>query len=368
MKEKLLSFNDSILDEKAAQNWFKVLAAYFIVVHAWIFSFASFADLNILAYLNIGSIVLYGLSYLLITRNFLQLTFFVTLMENIFHSLAISMILADDLSCTLYLLILVPLSFFFLYLARVKHILAKSIFVSILATIAFITCKLVPFYTNPIYSISSEEKWVPVITIVNSVLVFLALVFFSSIFIVAVTKSKVFSDIKYQKLDEDAGIDQLTGLQNKRHLEKALDDIAEVSKKEDIPFCVCIFDLDNFKRINDDFGLTKGDKIIKDVADILKDCVSENDYLCRWTGQSYLILLRDFDLETAVNLSELIRMRIDEHEFELNGIDVHVTATAGIAQYRDGQRPKDLVDEADHLMRYGKSHGKNRVVTHLTLI
>lgn len=154
--------------------------------------------------------------------------------------------------------------------------------------------------------------------------------------------------------------DSLSGLSNRRHFEHLATGILSSAAETAEPVSVLLCDIDHFKRINDDFGHGAGDKVIIEVASLIKSQVREADIVCRWGGEEFLVLTPRARAEQAVLIAERTRQAICEHHF---GQGIRATISIGIASAPpQNHRLKELVDRADKALYKAKSDGRNRVV------
>lgn len=183
-----------------------------------------------------------------------------------------------------------------------------------------------------------------------------------------------------QQLFEASITDQLTGLHNRRylseHIEQRLEDILHefsecilsdsVSCTSGPRLMALMFDLDGFKPINDNYGHEAGDKVIKQVADILTQQCSNQDIVIRWGGDEYLIVARVDDLAHAQQLTEQIRLSIANHAFDI-GLSgrFHLSSSLGFALYPFSHHAPHSIswDQvhllADHALYKSKDAGRN---------
>jgi diguanylate cyclase (GGDEF)-like protein len=157
-----------------------------------------------------------------------------------------------------------------------------------------------------------------------------------------------------------ANTDALTGLRNRRSLERILADEVARAERYHRPLSVVLTDIDDFKRLNDRHGHPAGDRVLVDLASRLTFSVRSADRVGRWGGEEFLIVTPETDLEAAVKLAEAVRSHVAEGtvgEGHVIGISL------GVASYCDGDRVSDLIDRADAALYHAKWTGKNRVVS-----
>ncbi|MCC5814612.1 MAG: GGDEF domain-containing protein [Leptospira sp.] len=162
----------------------------------------------------------------------------------------------------------------------------------------------------------------------------------------------------YLEQEKKAMIDYLTGLYNKRYYEETMDREINQAKRYSRSFSIILFDIDNFKLVNDTFGHSLGDEVLKILATILKKNVRKEDTLCRAGGEEFVIILPDTASEGARKVAEKIREAF--HEETLN--DSKLSLSGGIATYpNDGNNKSELFECADKAMYFSKFSGKNKI-------
>ena len=166
--------------------------------------------------------------------------------------------------------------------------------------------------------------------------------------------------IHNQQLREMARHDPLTGLYNRRMLTESLTDSSDLAKRYKRPFSIIFFDLDDFKTINDQFGHNEGDRVLKEISDILHSNCRLSDHYGRWGGEEFLIVLPESNLKEALASAEKLRKAIQEHDFKLSPT-AHITGSFGVAQYEPGESINNIVARSDKALYRAKSSGKNRV-------
>lgn len=160
------------------------------------------------------------------------------------------------------------------------------------------------------------------------------------------------------RLELLATTDPLTGLPNRRQLVAAMDREISRSERYGHPFSVILMDVDFFKSLNDSFGHDAGDGVLRQIAAMLGEHSRTSDMAGRWGGEEFLVVCPETDMEGAAHLAELFRSRIAHHDFNL---PVLVTASFGIALYRQGTDAETLVKGADDALYRAKNDSRNCV-------
>jgi len=120
-----------------------------------------------------------------------------------------------------------------------------------------------------------------------------------------------------------------------------------------------VTDIDYFKKVNDEYGHSAGDKVLTYIAKTIEECIRSSDYLIRWGGEEFVIILPDCNIEKAKGIAERIRSAIEHGENPV----CPVTISMGISRY-DGQDYHITINNADKALYYAKSHGRNKVVVY----
>lgn len=161
-----------------------------------------------------------------------------------------------------------------------------------------------------------------------------------------------------EELKRRVGTDGLTNAYNRVKFNEMIKGEIGRAKRYKRPLTLSIFDIDDFKRINDTFGHTIGDSVLITIANMARKNVRETSYLFRWGGEEFVILLPETTLEGARVQAERIRKEIADHEFEQVG---RVTVSFGLAQYREDDTADSFLKRADEAMYKVKASGKNRI-------
>lgn len=169
--------------------------------------------------------------------------------------------------------------------------------------------------------------------------------------------------LTYDKLHEEANTDGLTKCYNKMFFNNRLDLEVKKSKITGIPLSLIIFDLDHFKHLNDNFGHDAGDYVLKEMADILRDNgIRKDDTFARYGGEEFVVLLPQTNLKQAFEIAERLRQMIEEHSFIYEEKKLPVSASVGVADYREGvETGTDLFKRADSSVYKSKDNGRNQV-------
>ncbi len=163
-----------------------------------------------------------------------------------------------------------------------------------------------------------------------------------------------------KELQSLSNADSLTGLFNRRYLDAIIRREVQNTERYGTTFSIILLDIDNFKMINDNFGHTKGDTVLKQVANLLVENSRKNDIVGRWGGEEFLLICPQTNLENAHVLAEKLCYILESTAFE---IDQKVTGSFGVTEY-DKESSYDACFKAvDDALYTAKSRGKNKVVS-----
>jgi diguanylate cyclase (GGDEF)-like protein len=164
-----------------------------------------------------------------------------------------------------------------------------------------------------------------------------------------------------RKLEELSITDGLTGLFNHRHFWNILNtELTRVNLYQG-DLALLLIDLDDFKRVNDQFGHAVGDLLLQSVARVLRETVRDTDIVARYGGEEFAILLPDTDRKGVENVSEKMRGNVETLRFKVpeTDITISVTISMGVSVFRGNRR--EFFNAADRALYLSKSEGKNRV-------
>jgi diguanylate cyclase (GGDEF)-like protein len=169
--------------------------------------------------------------------------------------------------------------------------------------------------------------------------------------------------LQHSRMKDLAMRDGLTGLFNRRIFDETLAQQAKSSNMR--PVSLLLFDLDNFKRVNDTFGHQSGDQVLKSFAGILKESCRGHDLVARFGGEEFAIILSQTKAAAAHAIAQRIRNRLEKTVFTFDGRQIQITASIGLATCQEGDTifTANLVKQADQALYQAKRTGKNKVCT-----
>lgn len=182
----------------------------------------------------------------------------------------------------------------------------------------------------------------------------------------ALERAQLFESIQVanERLERLAITDGLTGLYNHRHFRENLQQEFERASRYKLPLSCLIFDVDNFKKLNDTYGHLVGDKVLKEIATRTLKCVRKSDLVARYGGEEFVVIMPQTGAEGAAVEAERIRAIIDDTPFSEVPEEHPVSVSGGVSvlDHENMLNAEDLLRAADQALYEAKRSGKNRVV------
>ncbi len=164
-----------------------------------------------------------------------------------------------------------------------------------------------------------------------------------------------------KKLKEFSFKDQLTGLYARKYMEEALNTVLYNFNRYSRPCSIIMFDIDDFKKINDVYGHLAGDAVLRTVASVVQRIIRRSDIPVRYGGDEFIVILPDTMLEDAVSVAEKIANKIQSIKFEKNGLTFKCTISIGITHIKDGDTVETLLERVDKALYETKNKGKKGI-------
>lgn len=157
--------------------------------------------------------------------------------------------------------------------------------------------------------------------------------------------------------------DPLTGLANRLGLDEYMS--AEYQRWRNCRdgLTVAVFDIDRFKSINDTYGHAAGDRVLKTVAEQFRAQVRQTDFIARFGGEEFVLILARATLRDGLAIAEKLRRHIEDCKFHYRDASVPVTVSCGIAEFRNGDSPDSVFERADQALYRAKNSGRNQCRT-----
>ncbi|MBE3606782.1 GGDEF domain-containing protein [Campylobacter sp. RM13119] len=205
------------------------------------------------------------------------------------------------------------------------------------------------------------DAWRDIFMVINlSAMTFFAI---AIAYLLEVSNKLIYASVLKQKekIRMIVNHDPLTGLLNRTSMNSVID---KKSLFEDVNFSIVMCDIDNFKIINDTYGHSAGDALLVDFAGILHKTFKENDYVARWGGEEFLIIIYNATSGEALKSMQQVKELISQSTTTYQNTVIKATMTFGMVSH-DGKEPfniKDMIRQADALLYQGKKRGKDIIV------
>lgn len=164
-----------------------------------------------------------------------------------------------------------------------------------------------------------------------------------------------------ERLQEENLVDPLTGVGNRRHTEFRIENCLSEMRRLGTSCGLLFIDIDLFKRVNDIYGHPVGDRVLQMVADTLRLNLRAADYVGRWGGEEFLVLLDHVDQEGMVRIGEKLRRLVSQSQWEHADGIVQVTISIGATLARSDDTVESWVSRADRMLYSSKHNGRNRL-------
>ena len=331
------------------------------VVHA-IYSILFFAfDFRYLGFYAVATALFYQLVRLLVKKGAYRLIILLSTIEVWVFTAVLEVFLGRDCSFATLTLATIPAVFYF---ALSWGIYEKKELVSFLFSLAAMTEYVFLYVYNVIHpaGIVKTKDYVPItLTGYNYAVSFFCIIGFLMLLHWEMSQKATSLSHKNLALNVEANRDSLTGLYNRRYMDQRMEEKMEILSSEGKIFGIIICDIDDFKKVNDTFGHESGDDVLVNVARTLMNSLRENDIVCRWGGEEFLIIV-DGNKRVTIDVAERIRTMIEDLVVVTHGYTIKITMTFGVTESTPGLAIDKLVEIADERLYKGKQNGKNQVV------
>ncbi len=155
-----------------------------------------------------------------------------------------------------------------------------------------------------------------------------------------------------------ATVDKLTSVYNRYKMDLSLDKQIEISKRYKRPLSLIFFDIDFFKKVNDNYGHKVGDTVLIELSKMVAKSVRKSDIFGRWGGEEFLIILPETTEEEAMQLAEKLRKKIENHKFDKI---TNLTCSFGVTNFRENDSAESLMIRVDKILYKAKQNGRNKI-------
>ena len=168
-------------------------------------------------------------------------------------------------------------------------------------------------------------------------------------------------DKDLEKLKELSSTDPLTGIKNRRAFFEISENFFKLSRRKELPLSLIMLDIDFFKKVNDTYGHSIGDEVLKYLVKIVNKELRDSDIFARYGGEEFIILLPETDIEGAFKTADKLRKIIENTPYE-GDVEISITISCGVAQLTNEKIFNDLIIKSDKALYRAKDGGRNMVV------
>lgn len=340
----------------AGGDHFRFLAAFMSAVHLALTGIGALLGCHMLAGVSFAAAAAELSMFYAVKRNgnfFAGIT--VVYFATCLHGLAACVLMGWTYGFFLYNLVMIPILF---YMVCMTEDLLKPkkyvIFCTGANCIATLLLRRYVYLGEPWYVYTKETAfWV---SFFNHLVCFFFITMFSEMFILELRASRRELRRQTEELKRLADYDGLTKLRNRRSMLAAWEGIT----RED--YCVVMGDIDDFKKVNDTYGHEAGDEVLKMVASSMQEAVDKEDYVSRWGGEEFLMIVFG-SLAYALKVVDKVQRELQNADLVVEGKKIAVTMTFGLSERGEavGEDVDELIRRADRRLYIGKNSGKNCV-------
>lgn len=352
--------NKSIIDNTLhflVHNGFLFTVSIMCLVHVVLLLMALIADVPPLIFFNILSVIVYLFCVILCKVGYIMPVYISILLEvTIYSAIGVYFIGWDSGSCN-FLFSIVPIIIYFgcfLFKGPKRWLI---VFLLALNFTLFVVLYTLFSKAVPVFVLTAPMRMT--MMIFSTFVMVFSMIFYNTIYIYSSEGEMLSLEQQNEQLTVDANKDTLTQLLNRRGFLPRVKRLMEDTNEH---FCIAFCDIDNFKRINDSYGHDCGDEVLRNISRTIEKELPECD-VCRWGGEEIVILLKDYDFDTARQAMESLRTLIETTPTVFYNKRIHKTITIGLVEYQgDFESAEEIIKTADERMYYGKQHGKNIVI------
>ena len=162
-----------------------------------------------------------------------------------------------------------------------------------------------------------------------------------------------------KEIEDQAYIDELTKVNNRKSFNKRIEEYISLFNRYKTPFSILMYDIDDFKKINDEFGHNIGDEVLVQMSKLVQSCIRENDHLFRIGGEEFIVLFPQTSIKQAKIVAEKIRESVENSLDTIN--KRKITISIGLTEVQEGDTEDIIFKRVDELLYRSKKEGKNRV-------
>ena len=330
----------------------KIVDTALLIIHILFMLFFMIMNIDFMVVANAFSVSVY-LIMLKMSQERLERFVLVTYYEVLVHMILAVVCVGWEFGFQFYSFALIPVIFYYDFLSQRKRKKKyHPVMTSVLVMVLFCALIVYTWYCEPIYQVTNQNIKLFCI-LMNGVFIFAFLAFYMA---------------NYETLtlhrDNIASKDELTGFLNRHEMNDNIRMILENHSSDTIS--IAIADIDDFKIVNDTYGHSVGDMVLKSVAKAIENIQDEHCFVSRWGGEEFLIV--SYGEKSYGELKEKLQMLIDDiptKSIIYNDTEIAVTLTAGVVCKIPEETIEETISRADALLYQGKTSGKNKVVAEM---
>ena len=162
--------------------------------------------------------------------------------------------------------------------------------------------------------------------------------------------------------NREAMFDALTEIPNRLSYEKKAEEEIARSARFNTPLCMAVWDVDLFKKVNDTYGHSAGDKVLKAIAQLMSDRIRETDFIARYGGEEFVMFMPGLDEDEALKMVDVLREKVFSSKFKHNGEVVKISVSCGISSFVANDTHESMFERADKALYTAKHNGRNQCV------
>ena len=356
---------EKLVNQREVTQCIFIDLACFAIHAVWLVLFF-YEGIFLLGALNAASCTIYIYLHFAIKKGHFTRTIILFYSEVLIHSIAALLCLGFAGGFVLYILIFIPVMFFYSFVyAEGQKILSIG---GVMAGVVYIVLKVIMFYVEPKYTFNDQSIELGVM-IFNCTMCISSLLIITFITCQEINQNRHELEEKNKKLTFLSCHDPLTKLLNRRSMEEIIDKV-ELKACSTGSNAVAFFDVDNFKNFNDQYGHECGDAVLVKVAEIIsknvnmdqEDDATRSEFTCRWGGEEIIILFHNWERECVIHRVTQIKNSIENFRLNYGQDEISISVTCGLAFSLESKELRKLINEADAYMLKGKRNGKNCIV------
>ncbi len=349
--------SDRDIDQQRIYVLLRLFFGLCLAVHTILLALFVYLRIEVLWIFNIFSCCLFVFAFYLLKKNKFFFSLQLAILEILLHSTVASYMLGWA-------------SYFGLYFIAVTIIIVNSFTLKLVGKaveVTLVSLLLVALFvlTGRGYRVVAINPLIlDAIGLFNIVTVLFTVLFMSF-------RNFIENERLKKRFEEMSELDMLTGVYNRRFFNKYLDieirrnaSQIKYALQKEANFGIAMIDIDDFKRINDDYGHLTGDKVLADIVRVIKTALFERDILCRYGGEEFVALFTSTPREGAILAIEKIRKIVEEHPFNPgdDAPSIRITVSIGFAGFDEETDVYGILNLADKRLYEAKRAGKNKVV------